>query len=229
MIYIEEINKLTFDEKIVVILFILFFLLLILVVIKLYKNNKELKMKIEETTEELLTNKLNNNIYNETDIDEKNYSIKIPKTNYILGSSKNKEEKINSFENLRPYQKNILKDIKTTTSPININNNSTIKEVKMNLNDFIKNDKKVKDDKKIIVSDNKHSNNVEEIVKRLENAVNNKPIELTRYEEEEEEQAIISYRELMSNKDKIYNITKEEEDDDFIKELKSFREDLKKE
>ena len=39
----------------------------------------------------------------------------------------------------------------------------------------------------------------------------------------------IDNRELMNNKDKIYNITKEEDDDDFIKELKSFREDLKKE
>ncbi len=228
MIYIEEINKLTFDEKLIIILFILFFLLLILVVIKLYKNNKELKIKIEKTTEELLTSKLSNNVYND-DVDKEIKNMKIPRTNYILGSSRNKEEKINSFENLRPYQKNILKDIKTTTSPININNNSTIKEMKMNLNDYIKRGTKDNNDKKITINDNKSSNNVEEIVKRLENAVNNKPIELTRYEEEEEEQAIISYRELMSNKDKIYNITKEEDDDAFIKELKSFREDLKKE
>ena len=228
MIYIEEINKLTFDEKLIIILFILFFLLLILVVIKLYKNNKELKIKIEKTTEELLTSKLSNNVYND-DVDKEIKNMKIPRTNYILGSSRNKEEKINSFEKLRPYQKNILKDIKTTTSPININNNSTIKEMKMNLNDYIKRGTKDNNDKKITINDNKSSNNVEEIVKRLENAVNNKPIELTRYEEEEEEQAIISYRELMSNKDKIYNITKEEDDDAFIKELKSFREDLKKE
>lgn len=226
MIYIEEINSLTFDEKLIIILFMLFFLLLILVVIKLYKNNKDLKNKIEETSEELLINKLNDNVYNEVNIDEiekEDKNRKIPKTNYILGNIRNKEkeEKINRFENLKPYQKNILKDIKAPTSPININNNSTIKEIKMNLNDFIRRDKNIK---------GKYSNTVEDIVRRIEKDINNKkPIELTRYEEEEEEQAIISYRELMSNKDKIYNITKEEEDDDFIKELKSFREDLKKE
>ena len=224
MIYIEEINKLTFDEKLVVILFMLFFLLLILIVIKLYKNNKELKTKIEETTEELLINKLNNNVYDEVSVNEidkldnNERNIKIPKTNYILGNLKNKKKEEDN-EIRKPYQKNVLKDIKAPTSPISINNNSTVKEIKMNLNDFIKNGKKNDIDRE-------SSNNVEEIMERLEEAANNKPIDLTRYEAEEEENAIISYQELMMKKDRIYNITNDEEDDDFINELKSFREDL---
>ena len=41
------------------------------------------------------------------------------------------------------------------------------------------------------------------------------------------EEAIISYQELLnSNKDRLYNITEEEETVDFINELKSFRSSL---
>ncbi len=42
----------------------------------------------------------------------------------------------------------------------------------------------------------------------------------------QEEEAIISYDELMKVKDKIYNITDDEETDEFIDELKNFRLDL---
>ena len=55
---------------------------------------------------------------------------------------------------------------------------------------------------------------------------NIKPIDFTPYEKEEEEKAIISYDELMKVKDKIYNITDDEETDEFIDELKNFRLDL---
>ena len=45
----------------------------------------------------------------------------------------------------------------------------------------------------------------------------------------DEEDAIISIEELRKRKqeeDKLYNITKDEEDDEFINELKHFRSDL---
>ena len=42
----------------------------------------------------------------------------------------------------------------------------------------------------------------------------------------QEEEAIISYDELLKVKDKIYNITEDEETDEFLDELKSFRLDL---
>ena len=45
----------------------------------------------------------------------------------------------------------------------------------------------------------------------------------------DEEEAVISIEELMQKKDKkdkIYNITEEEENDKFISELKNFRGDL---
>lgn len=99
---------------------------------------------------------------------------------------------------------------------------------------------------------------LEEVSKKLSEADLPDEIERTDYELEQEENAIISYKELMEKKDsiqtideeeaiisieelmnrnnqnketepkdtKLYNLTEEEENDDFIKELKQFRQDL---
>jgi hypothetical protein len=67
---------------------------------------------------------------------------------------------------------------------------------------------------------------MEEVSKRLEEATDNSPIELTDYEKKQEEEAIISYKELIENKDKIYQITDDEADIEFINELKNFRDSL---
>lgn len=65
-----------------------------------------------------------------------------------------------------------------------------------------------------------------DIVSRMEEGVASSNIELTDYEKKQEEEAIISYDELQKVKDKIYNITEEEDTDDFIDELRNFRSDL---
>ena len=65
-----------------------------------------------------------------------------------------------------------------------------------------------------------------EIVERMEEEIKPSNIELTDYEKKQEEEAIISYDELLKVKDKIYNISEDEETDEFIDELKSFRLDL---
>ena len=65
-----------------------------------------------------------------------------------------------------------------------------------------------------------------EIVEKMEKETKPSNIELTDYEKKQEEEAIISYDELMKVKDKIYNITDDEETDEFINELKNFRLDL---
>ena len=65
-----------------------------------------------------------------------------------------------------------------------------------------------------------------EIVEKMEEETKPSNIELTDYEKKQEEEAIISYDELMKVKDKIYNITDDEETDEFIDELKNFRLDL---
>lgn len=99
---------------------------------------------------------------------------------------------------------------------------------------------------------------LEEVSKKLAAADVSDEIERTNYELEQEENAIISYKELMEKKDsiktideeeavisieelmnrnnkqkehqetdnKLYNLTDEEENDDFINELKQFRNDL---
>lgn len=65
-----------------------------------------------------------------------------------------------------------------------------------------------------------------EIISRMEEEVAPSNIELTEYERKQEEEAIISYGELEKVKDRIYNLTEEEEDGNFIDELKNFRSDL---
>ena len=67
---------------------------------------------------------------------------------------------------------------------------------------------------------------VQFIVERMEEEVRPSNIELTDYERKQEEEAIISYDELLKVKDKIYNITDDEETDEFIDELKNLRTDL---
>lgn len=99
---------------------------------------------------------------------------------------------------------------------------------------------------------------LEEVSRKLAEADVSDGIDRTDYELEQEENAIISYKELMEKKDsiqtideeeavisieelmnrnnkqqelkekepKLYNLTDEEENDDFIKELKQFRNDL---
>lgn len=67
----------------------------------------------------------------------------------------------------------------------------------------------------------------EELTKKLEEELKPQTVELTEYEKEQEDAAIISYKELLSNnKDKVYNINDEDDTTDFIKELKSFRKSL---
>ena len=65
-----------------------------------------------------------------------------------------------------------------------------------------------------------------EIVSKMEEEIVPSNIELNDFEKKQEEEAIISYSELEKVKDRIYNLTLEEEDDEFIDELKNFRSDL---
>lgn len=92
---------------------------------------------------------------------------------------------------------------------------------------------------------------LEEVSNKLSTAKNQEGIIRTEYELKQEEEAIISYEELMKKKDsiqivdeeeavisidelmkkknegeKLYNLSPEEENDKFLKELKSFRHDL---
>ena len=97
----------------------------------------------------------------------------------------------------------------------------------------------------------KRGNYLEELSKKLAENNNQNDINRTEYELKQEEEAIISYEELMQKKDsikivdeedaiisieelkkrkqeeeKLYNITEKENNNDFINELKNFRSDL---
>ena len=60
---------------------------------------------------------------------------------------------------------------------------------------------------------------IESIKKSIEKTLETEPINLNKWEQEQEESAIISYDELLKVKDKIYNITEDEETDEFIDQL----------
>ncbi len=126
------------------------------------------------------------------------------------------------------YQKNVLREMskRMPISPIGIvKDESSVKEENVNLNmheDMVSPLENMEDNYN--VSDNMKF--ASDIVEQMEKEIKPSNIELTDYEKKQEEEAIISYDELVKVKDKIYNITEEEENDDFIDELKNFRLDL---
>ena len=132
---------------------------------------------------------------------------------------------------------------------INITHNK-IADQQLKYDEIQSNDKQNK-----TFSDNKKESRqekyLEEVSQKLANAKELNDINRTEYELKQEEDAIISYEELMKKKDsikivdeeeavisidelmnlknkqeKLYNLTETEENDNFIKELKKFRNDL---
>ena len=147
-----------------------------------------------------------------------------------------------------PYQRNVLREMSLNqTSPIGIvrredNYQRSINNAK-ELNNALNEESKEEDTPKKYL---------EEVSQKLSEATDLNDIDRTAYELQQEEEAIISYQELMNKKDqirivdeedavisieelmkrkqqeeeKLYNITKEEENNTFIDELKHFRNDL---
>lgn len=160
----------------------------------------------------------------------------IPK---LFEPSKDIEKDKGSNSDSKPYQKNVLREIskKMPISPIHIerdeiDDDNDIYTVSSDIDDTY-------DLEGIDYGENNVSpleemedtyeanDDMKEIVSRMEEEVKPSNIELTDYEKKQEEEAIISYDELQKVKDKIYNLTEEEEDGEFIDELKNFRLDLK--
>ena len=130
------------------------------------------------------------------------------------------------IEESGPYSKNVLRAMSTRgqTSPISI-----VKEdVNYGINESYLREESLSplEDMDDLYEVNDNMKFASEIVDRMEEEIKPSNIELTDYEKKQEEEAIISYDELLKVKDKIYNITEEEETDEFIDELKSFRLDL---
>ena len=126
---------------------------------------------------------------------------------------------VSSNNNL--YSRSALKDNRRfQTSPINIIREESLDETMQKLKPIEIGE--AKDDVK-----RENVNFVEEISRKMEQEIKPQTIELTDYELKQEEEAIISYDELMKNKDRLFKITDDEEDDaQFIEELKYFRNSL---
>lgn len=166
------------------------------------------------------------------------YNQELSKAKELHDSLHNLEE----YSKKENYENNYQKEMNNSKEMIN-----KLYENKDNKDNNDNNPKPL--EKKIIEKDN--NSYLNEVSKKLSEAKEIDGIERTEYEIKQEEDAIISYEELMQKKDsiqmideedavisigelyeknkqkeKLYNITKEEENDKFISELKHFRGDL---
>ena len=163
---------------------------------------KDISQEVEINKKEEIKQKKKENQTNET-----------YKNNHKKERTKNKIElyqpvyKTNNLKK-QAYAKNVLHDRPNITSPISLNNKD------FNINDLSPNK-------------NKNNNNyLNEISKKIAKEIKPHTIELTDYEKEQEDNAIISYQELLNAKDKINSQDDEVETIDFIEELKNFRNSL---
>lgn len=209
--------------------------------INIIKEDKPEEDNIVVPNEKIdILNELNENLYEE-DILSKPEEEGI---NEILKDLPDNENSINV-----PYTRNVLKSLSQSgqTSPVNIGK-SAVDVPKVKVTSYVKEEPKhevkaeqqkldfeEKEIKKEIPKLEENSSNmsnqefIEEISKRLAEEVEPQTIELTDYEKRQEEEAIISYKELLKVKDRLYKITDDEEIDTFIDELKEFRTNLNEE
>ncbi len=211
-------------------LFVFLFIFLMLVAIGLVLKNKELREALEDKIgqEDLLHDKIKRLEEKIKELETKSkltrvrpehkpsvYSYKEENEDNLVRDvpvSKPKTERKEGLYGNRNYRG---QSIHSQTSPINIYRKETpietIKETSKPKEDFEK---------------SSNISFVEELSKKMEEEVKPQTIELTDYEKKQEDEAIISYDELMQNKDRLYQITDDEDDDGFIEELKYFRKSL---
>lgn len=218
----------------------LFCFLIFLAIILILKNKKLTKLLQEESVisdefykEEIPVVEENELIEkNKDQVSEIKEEVSILKEEPII----EKKEKIKIEEKIEetgPYKKNILREMnaRTQTSPISISKNDVM--YNSNNDDYGFDESYLREESVSPLENmedtyevNDNMKFASEIVERMEEEIKPSNIELTDYEKKQEEEAIISYDELLKVKDKIYNITEDEETDEFIDELKSFRLDL---
>lgn len=143
---------------------------------------------------------------------------------YQNSTYQNKVQNKYSGQKKQAYTKNVLHDSPKITSPVSLNKEQVDKQ-DFNLNEFIPKEKNNSRISKKQEQENKH-NYLNEISKQIAEELKPQTIELTEYEKEEEENAIISYQELLNVKDKISTTDNDDETIDFIEELKKLRNSL---
>ena len=231
---------------IVVFLFLFLIFLSIVLLVKNRKLSKYLKEEqsvvedsIEETPlvsdikEEIVLDKV------ETEVKEKlpKEEVKEEQSKIEINEEKKEASNTNNTNNNGLYKKNVLREMnaRSQTSPIHIDREepkekedytklaNNINTTGIDLGEDSLSPLEMMEDTYEVNDNMKFAS---DIVERMQEEIKPSNIELTDYEKKQEEEAIISYDELLKVKDKIYNITDDEETDEFIDELKSFRIDL---
>lgn len=226
---------------IVVFLFIFVLFLVVVLLLKNRKLSKYLKESNVNNETSLDTNiVLDNPVINKSIKEEtkENIKIEVPKVEENIKTTETLkvEEKSDKTDNSNGlYKKNVLREVRKQTSPIGIGNGDrdTIREkynysddidtIGINYNEDALSPLEEMDD---VYEVNDSMKFASDIVEKMEEEIKPSNIELTDYERKQEEEAIISYDELLKVKDKIYNITDDEETDEFIEEIKNLRTDL---
>lgn len=139
------------------------------------------------------------------------------------------------------YEKNMLNKTPNTLSSVEICNSDTcykrskkgvdvvMNEVdsKVNLNDFIRRGSNtISLEEEVVPTKKKNISFVEEISRQLSEQLGPQTIELTDYEKEQEETAIISYQELLKVKEQLYEENVAKENEEFLNDLKALRNNL---
>ena len=231
-------NSLSSDGIFFFWIIIFLFCFLVFLSIVLILKNKKLNKMLKEEKNTTITNDevpvMTSPIVKEKSKEEIKEEVKIEVNKSVVEKEKIKLEE-QKKEETGPYKKNVLREMnaRMQTSPINIVRENEHYDYNDN-NDYGLDESYLREESSISpleemedtyeVNDNMKF--ASEIVEKMEEEIKPSNIELTDYEKKQEEEAIISYDELLKVKDKIYNITEDEETDEFIDELKSFRLDL---
>lgn len=152
--------------------------------------------------------------------------------NNIMSKKKNRE----STENYSRYEVNSINTMEypnksceqrsiehvSKESKVDITEltNQPTSDTPFNFYEFIQKDKKNISQFK---ENNKTRDYLEELSQRIEAEIKPQTVELTEYEKNQEDQAVISYQELLSLKNRLENQSEEDENSIFIDELKRFR------
>lgn len=222
---------------IVIFLFLFLIFLSIVLLVKNRKLSKYLKEEqsiVEDSIEEtpLVSNKKEEIVLDKVESEVKE---ELPKEE--VKEEKKEASNTNNTNNNGLYKKNVLREInaRSQTSPIHIDREepkekedytklaNNINTTGIDLGEDSLSPLEMMEDAYEVNDNMKFAS---DIVERMQEEIKPSNIELTDYEKKQEEEAIISYDELLKVKDKIYNITDDEETDEFIDELKSFRIDL---
>lgn len=228
-------------DVVILVLVVFIFIFLLFLTSSLMKKNKELRQELTKVNynkdihSDIMVNE--EVLDEEKVVDTSNEDISLVdeliEDDILLEPKKEEDiseilEDMPEIEETGPYKKNVLRELSARgqTSPVNIGS-STVDIPKVKVTSYVKkeDDEEVsKRNEKIDEMDNQTF--IEEISKRMEDELKPQTIELTDYEKKQEEEAIISYQELLKAKDRIYRITDDEEIDTFIDELKEFRTNL---